>query len=230
MAYTYEYPRPALTVDCVVFGLQQDSALKVLLIRRKLEPYRGNWSLPGGFVQISESVDAAAARELKEETGVKNAYLEQLYTFGQPDRDPRERVVSVGYYALVNLQAHPLQAATDASDARWFELSAVPEMGFDHDRILECAIARLRAKIRYEPIGFELLPKTFTLSQLQQLYEQILERDLDKRNFRKKLLKMDLLIDTEQKETGVAHRAAKLYQFDTDRYHSLKREGFAFEL
>jgi 8-oxo-dGTP diphosphatase len=230
MAYTYEYPRPALTVDCVVFGLQQDAALKVLLIRRKLEPYRGSWSLPGGFVQIAESVDAAAARELKEETGVENAYLEQLYTFGQPDRDPRDRVVSVTYYALVNLQAHPLQAATDASDAQWFELSAVPEMGFDHDRILACAIARLRAKIRYEPIGFELLPKTFTLSQLQQLYEQILERDLDKRNFRKKLLKMDLLIDTGQKETGVSHRAAKLYQFDVDRYKTLERKGFSFEL
>ena len=230
MAYTYDYPRPALTVDCVVFGQQQDAALKVLLIRRKLEPYRGSWSLPGGFVQIAESVDAAAARELKEEAGVDNAYLEQLYTFGQPDRDPRERVVSVAYYALVNLQAHPLRAATDASDAQWFELSAIPEMGFDHDRILECAIARLRAKIRYEPIGFELLPKNFTLSQLQQLYEQILERTLDKRNFRKKLLKMELLTDTGQKETDVAHRAAKLYQFDADRYQSLKQKGFSFEL
>lgn len=230
MVYTYEYPRPALTVDCVVFGLQQDAALKVLLIRRKLAPYKGTWSLPGGFVQIAESVDAAAARELKEETGVDNAYLEQLYTFGQPDRDPRERVVSVAYYALVNLQAHPLQAATDASDARWFELSALPRMGFDHDRILGCAIARLRTKIHYEPIGFELLPKMFTLSQLQQLYEQILERDLDKRNFRKKLLKMDLLTDTGQKETGVAHRAAKLYQFDLDRYEILKEKGFSFEL
>ncbi|MBE9060840.1 NUDIX domain-containing protein [cf. Phormidesmis sp. LEGE 11477] len=230
MSYTYEYPRPALTVDCVVFGLQQNAALKVLLIRRKLDPFKGDWALPGGFVQISESVDAAAARELKEETGVDNAYLEQLYTFGQPDRDPRERVVSVAYYALVNLSEHTLQAATDASDARWFELSVVPPMGFDHRQILECAIARLRAKIRYEPIGFELLPKMFTLSQLQQLYEQILERDLDKRNFRAKLLKMDLLIDTQQKETGVAHRAAKLYRFDMNKYQSLKRKGFSFDL
>lgn len=230
MTYTYKYPRPALTVDCVVFGLQKDSALKVLLIRRKLEPYKSHWSLPGGFVQITESVDAAAVRELKEETGIDNAYLEQLYTFGAPGRDPRERVVSVTYYALVNLKEHPLQAATDATDAQWFELSAVPQMGFDHDQILDCAIARLRAKICYEPIGFELLPKTFTLSQLQQLYEQILERDLDKRNFRKKLLKMDLLVDTGQKETGVAHRAAKLYQFDIDKYQSLKQEGFVFEL
>ena len=230
MSYTYEYPRPALTVDCVVFGLQQSVALKVLLIRRKLAPYKGAWSLPGGFVQITESVDAAAARELKEETGVDNAYLEQLYTFGALKRDPRERVVSVSYYALINLKEHPLQAATDASDAQWFELSAVPPLGFDHHQILDCAIARLRAKIRYEPIGFELLPKMFTLSQLQQLYEQILERNLDKRNFRSKLLKMDLLIDTQKKETGVAHRAAKLYQFDTDKYQSLKQKGFSFEL
>lgn len=230
MAYTYSYPRPALSVDCVVFGWQKHTALRVLLIRRQLDPYKGDWSLPGGFVQMAESVDEAAARELKEETGVADVFLEQLYTFGSPDRDPRERVVSVAYYALVNLQKHPLQAATDATDARWFELSAVPQMGFDHDQILECAIARLRAKIRYEPIGFELLPKTFTLSQLQQLYEQILERDLDKRNFRKKLLKMDLLIDTGKKETGVAHRAAKLYQFDADKYQSLQQKGFNFEL
>ena len=230
MTYCYEYPRPALTVDCVVFGWQQVAALKVLLIRRNLKPYEGAWALPGGFVQITESVNAAAARELAEETGVDSAYLEQLYTFGQLDRDPRERVVSVAYYALVNLQQHPLKAATDASDARWFELSAVPPMGFDHRQILDCAIARLKAKIRYEPIGFELLPKMFTLSQLQQLYEQILERNLDKRNFRSKLLKMGLLIDTEKKETGVAHRAAKLYQFDTDKYQSLKQKGFSFEL
>ncbi len=136
----------------------------------------------------------------------------------------------MAYYALVNLQEHPLQAATDASDAQWFELSARPRMGFDHNLILERAIARLRAKIRYEPIGFELLPTTFTLSQLQQLYEQILERDLDKRNFRSKLLKMDLLMDTGEKETDVAHRAAKLYKFDAKKYQLLKHEGFSFEL
>lgn len=230
MPYTYEYPRPALTVDCVVFGFEITSALKVLLIRRKLPPYQGEWSLPGGFVQVSESVDEAAIRELREETGVDDIFLEQLYTFGALQRDPRERVVSVAYYALVSLQKHPLQAATDASDAQWFELSKLPSLGFDHREILACAIARLRNKIRYEPIGFELLPKRFTLSQLQRLYEQILERELDKRNFRKKLLKMDLLVDTEEKETGVAHRAAKLYEFDTKKYSSLKQTGFNFEL
>ena len=230
MSYTYDYPRPALTVDCVVFGFEPASALKVLLIRRKLPPYEGEWSLPGGFVQVSESVDDAAVRELQEETGVADVFLEQLYTFGSLQRDPRERVVSVAYYALVSLLGQPLHSATDASDAQWFALSTLPSLGFDHREILECAIARLRSKIRYEPIGFELLPKKFTLSQLQRLYEQILERELDKRNFRKKLLKMDLLIDTEEKEQSVAHRAAKLYAFDTTKYIELKKTGFNFEL
>ena len=235
MPFTYNYPRPALTVDCVVFGFDADSAqtvegIQVLLIQRNLAPYAGQWSLPGGFVQIEESVDAAALRELQEETGVNDIFLEQLYTFGALGRDPRERVVSVAYYALINLQAHPLQAATDASAARWFSLAKIPSLGFDHAEILAKASDRLRSKIRYEPIGFELLPTTFTLSQLQRLYEQILEQDIDKRNFRKKLLKMDLLIDTGEKEKAVSHRAAKLYRFDENRYQSLKQKGFNFEL
>lgn len=230
MPYTYDYPRPALTVDCVVFGFEAATALKILLIKRQLPPYVGEWALPGGFVQVSESVDDAAIRELQEETGVENVFLEQLYTFGALARDPRERVVSVAYYALISLQEHPLQAATDATDAQWFNLFELPSLGFDHGEILTCAIARLRSKIRYEPIGFELLPKRFTLSQLQRLYENILERDLDKRNFRKKLLKMELLIDTGEKEQDVAHRAAKLYEFDTQKYAQLKQAGFSFEL
>lgn len=230
MAYHYEYARPALTVDCVIFGYEASaSSLKVLLIRRKLPPFAGDWSLPGGFVQIEESVEAAAMRELKEETGVVDVFLEQLYTFGAVERDPRDRVVSVAYYALVSLQRHPLQAATDASAARWFELSALPALGFDHAEILSCAVKRLRSKIRYEPIGFELLAEMFTLSQLQRLYEQILEREIDKRNFRKKLLKMDLLIDTGKKETGVSHRAAQLYRFDAQKYQMLKQNGASFE-
>ncbi|MEO0519097.1 MAG: NUDIX domain-containing protein [Cyanobacteria bacterium P01_A01_bin.116] len=230
MTYTYDFARPALTVDCVVFGFEDRAALKVLLIRRKLAPHKGEWALPGGFVQMEESVDAAAVRELKEETGIEQIFLEQLYTFGAVGRDPRDRIVSVAYYALINLPKHRLTAATDASDAQWFEQASVPPLGFDHEAILHCALQRLRGKIRYEPIGFELLPQKFALSQLQRLYEQILERDLDKRNFRKKLLKMDLLIDTGEKETGVAHRAAKLYQFDTAKYQALKQRGFNFEL
>ena len=231
MIYTYEYARPAVTVDCVVFGYEaQASSLKVLLIKRKLPPFEGSWALPGGFVQIDESVEAAARRELTEETGIKNVFLEQLYTFGAVERDPRDRVISVAYYALVSLQRYQLQAATDASDAQWFNLSALPQLEFDHASIIDCAVARLRGKIRYEPIGFELLPEIFTFSQLQQLYQQILEREMDKRNFRKKLLKMDLLIDTEQRESGVAHRAAKLYRFDTSKYQLLKKNGIIFDL
>jgi 8-oxo-dGTP diphosphatase len=230
MPYTYDYPRPALTVDCVVFGFEANASLKVLLIQRKLPPYKGKWALPGGFVQMAESVDEAAVRELREETGVENVFLEQLYTFGAVGRDPRDRIISVAYYALINLQEHPVQAATDASDAQWFELADLPVLGFDHEKILGCARDRLRAKIRYEPIGFELLPKVFTLSQLQKLYEQILERPIDKRNFRKKLLKMELLIDTGNKEAGVAHRAAQLYQFNVEKYQTIRQQGFNFEL
>ncbi len=231
MAFTYTYPRPALTVDCVVFGFDaQATMLQVLLIQRKLPPYRGEWALPGGFVHLEESLEAAARRELWEETGVEDVFLEQLYTFGTPDRDPRDRVVSVAYYALISLADHPLQAKTDAQDTDWFALDELPPLAFDHRQILEVAIARLRGKVRYEPIGFELLPVKFTLTQLQKLYETILGQPLDKRNFRNKLLKMDLLVALDETQTGVAHRAARLYQFDAQRYEQLKQQGFNFEL
>lgn len=230
MAYTYEFPRPALTVDCVIFGLDEQTLLKVMLIQRDLPPFKGEWALPGGFVRLDESLDTAARRELAEETGIRDVFLEQLFTFGTPDRDPRDRVVSVAYYALVNLMDHPLQAATDASDAAWFPISAVPALAFDHEQILAMAVRRLKGKVRYEPIGFELLPQKFTLTELQKLYETILNTTLDKRNFRKKILKMDLLIELDEKQQGVAHRAAKLYQFDEAKYQALTQKGFNFEL
>ena len=227
--YTYSYPRPAVTVDCVVFGLDASINLKLLLIQRDREPFLGQWALPGGFVQMTESLETAALRELQEETGVAGVYLEQLYTFGHPDRDPRDRIISVAYYALVNLGEYHLQAATDARDTNWFELTQRPSLAFDHDRIVQTAIDRLRGKVRYEPIGFELLPPKFTLSQLQRLYETILGHPLDKRNFRKKLLKMDLLIPLEEVQEG-RHRAARLYRFDQAKYLDLKHHGFNFEL
>jgi 8-oxo-dGTP diphosphatase len=230
MPYIYEYPRPALTVDCVVFGFDTQTTLQVLLIQRDLPPYEGQWALPGGFVRLEESLEAAARRELQEETGVGDIFLEQLYTFGRPDRDPRERVVSVAYYALINLVDHPLKAATDARDTAWYTLDALPALAFDHGQILEVAIARLRNKVRYEPIGFELLPEKFTLTQLQKLYEVILGYALDKRNFRNKLLKMELLTALDETQQGVAHRAARLYRFDPQRYEQLKNQGFNFEL
>jgi len=229
MAHTYKYPRAALTVDCVVFGFDEGD-LKLLLIQRDLEPFAGRWALPGGFVRVEESLEEAALRELQEETGVGRVYLEQLYTFGQPDRDPRERVVTVAYCALVKLSYHRVKAATDARNAAWFEVSDLPKVAFDHETIIETALQRLKGKVCYEPIGFELLPPKFTLTQLQHLYETILETTLDKRNFRKKILTMDILIETDEIEQDVAHRAARLYRFDEARYKQLKKKGFHFEL
>jgi 8-oxo-dGTP diphosphatase len=229
MAHTYEYPRPALTVDCVVFGLDEQD-LKVLLVRRGLPPFEGRWALPGGFARMDETLDDAARRELREETGLRDVYLEQLYTFGDVRRDPRGRVVSVAYYALVNLADHRVQAATDARDAAWFSVSDTPSLAFDHDEIVAAALERLKGKVRYQPIGFELLPAKFTLSQLQRLYETVLERPLDKRNFRKKILSMGVLVETDEIEQDVAHRAARLYRFDEDKYRKLKKKEFNFEI
>lgn len=229
MSFTYRYPRPALTVDCVVFGLDE-TALQVLLIQRSAPPFTGQWALPGGFVELDETLDAAARRELAEETGLSNLFLEQLYTFGEIHRDPRERTVSVAYYALIKLSDYRVQAASDARDAAWFPTSQLPPLAFDHAYILDVARERLRNKVRYQPIGFELLPNRFTLRHLQHLYETVLERPLDKRNFRRKILGMGLLRELDQVEAGVPHRAAQLFSFDRRKYQRLLRSGFNFEL
>jgi 8-oxo-dGTP diphosphatase len=233
MAYVYEYPRPALTVDCVVFGVDftdQQAALSLLLIQRQLPPFAEQWALPGGFLRLGESLEQAARRELAEETGLAGVFLEQLYSFGAPERDPREQVVTVAYYALVNLSDYQVKAATDAKQAAWFRVSQCPALAFDHEAIVTVALKRLQGKLRYQPIGFELLPQKFTLSQLQQLYEAILGQPLDKRNFRKKILKMDLLQTLEEWQQDVAHRAARLYRFDAQQYEALKETGFNFEV
>lgn len=229
MPYTYQYPRAALTVDCVVFGFDE-AELKVLLIQRGLEPFKGKWALPGGFVRVEETLDEAARRELFEEAGLKDVFLEQLYTFGAVERDPRERVVSVAYYALVKLAAHETKAATDAADARWFPVSKVPRLAFDHAEILATALTRLKGKVRYQPIGFELLPPKFTLSELQHLYEAVLGTELDKRNFRKKVLGFELLVPLKERRMAGRHRPAQLFRFDAEKYEKLKRRGFNFEL
>jgi 8-oxo-dGTP diphosphatase len=230
MPYTYEYPRPSLTVDCVVFGLDKDDLLKVMLIERNLSPFKGQWALPGGFVQLEETLEDAARRELWEETGIENVFLEQLHAFGEVDRDPRDRVVTIAYYALVNLWEYQIKAATDASNAAWFPITQLPPLAFDHDKILQVALQRLKDKVRYEPIGFELLPKKFTLSQLQKLYETVLGQTLDKRNFRKKILKMNLLVTLDETQKDVSHRAARFYEFDEKKYLQLKEKGFNFEI
>ena len=229
MPYSYQYPRAALTVDCVVFGFNEGE-LKVLLIERGLEPFKGRWALPGGFVRVEETLDAAARRELAEEADLSNVFLEQLYTFGTVDRDPRERVVSVAFYALVKLSEHSAKAATDAANARWFPVSEVPKLAFDHTAILETAMERLKGKVRYQPIGFELLPPKFTLSQLQHLYEAVLGTELDKRNFRKKVLGFDLLVALKETQMLGRHRPAQLFRFDADKYEKLKKRGFNFEI
>ncbi len=238
MPYTYKYPRPSVTVDCIIFGYSVGSQLKVLLIERALDPHRGQWALPGGFVELEEDLEAAALREVEEETGVKDVFVEQLYTFGQPGRDPRGRVISVAYFALVNLAKHPTKASSDARNVHWFDVDRLPSLAFDHRQILDVAIDRLIAKVRYQPIGFELLPEHFTLSQLQELYETVLGvSELNKRNFRTKILKMGVLREVGRQE-GVAHRPAILYAFDKERYatlvkarqEGLLRRGVDFEI
>jgi 8-oxo-dGTP diphosphatase len=229
MAHSYEFPRAALTVDCVIFGLDEGD-LKVLLIQRDLDPFKGKWALPGGFVRVDETLEGAARRELQEETGVEHVFLEQLYTFGEVNRDPRERVITVAYFALVKLSDHRIKATTDARNAAWFVMSDLPALAFDHEQILDAALQRLKGKVRYQPIGFELLPQKFTLTQLQKLYETVLERELDKRNFRKKILSMDVLLELDEIEQDVAHRAARLYSFDKKKYDRLVKKGFNFEI
>jgi 8-oxo-dGTP diphosphatase len=227
--WTYPYPHPAVTVDAVVFGVE-DETLKVLLVERGFAPFAGSWAVPGGFVGPNEDLDTAARRELLEETGADVRYLEQLYTFGAPHRDPRERVITVAYYALVDLPAHRLESGSDAADARWFPVADLPSLAFDHERIVRTAVSRLRGKLSYAPVGFDLLATKFTLTELQRLYEVILGRGLDKRNFRRKVLATDVLVELDETRAGVAHRAPRLYRFDPDRYRARLEAGKEFEL
>lgn len=220
--YSYTYPHPAVTTDIVVFTIRHGQ-LKVLLIRRAEEPYLGQWALPGGFVLIDESLDAAARRELREETGVDGVYLEQLYTFGAPDRDPRERVITVAYYALIPSDRLRIRAATDAEAVGWFGMAELPGLAFDHRRILELAYERLKAKLDYSTIAFQFMPKEFTLTELQAVYELILGEILDKRNFRKRILTLNLIEETGATRREGAHRPAKLYRVtDPDKVAIIK--------
>ena len=200
----------SVAVDLVIFTVRE-GALQVLLIERGVPPFKGQWALPGGFVLDRETLEEAARRELEEETGVRDVYLEQLYTFGDPDRDPRGRTIAVAYYALT--PPAPLRASTDAANAAWHPAARPPKLAFDHSRILKTGLERLRAKLGYSTVGFQLLPKQFTLTELQGLYQAILERPLDKRNFRKKVLSLGLLKAEGLKRAAGAHRPARLYSF-----------------
>jgi 8-oxo-dGTP diphosphatase len=217
-AYEYEYPRPALTVDAVLFtvaGLLQELRLQVLLIRRDAEPARGSWALPGGFVRENEDLPDAAARELAEETGIRDVYLEQAGAVGTPGRDPRGHVVTVVYMGLVAGDRYRLEASGDAAAVRWFDVAGpgpLPPLAFDHPELLRLALEHLRRRVGESPLVFQLLPETFTLSELQRLYEAILGRALDRRNFRRKLREADFLAAAAATRQG-AHRPAQLYRF-----------------
>lgn len=218
-----------LSVDAVVFGYEEGN-ISVLLIQRKYEPFKGQWAIPGGFVLDNESLEDTVERELHEETGIKINYLEQLYTFGMPNRDPRGRVVSVAYFGLVRPNAFKIFASTDAEQVQWFNINDLPQLSFDHKVILETAIKRLQGKITYEPIGFELLDKKFPFSDLEKLYTTILGRAIDRRNFRKKIVGLNVLDELNEKVSRGSGRPANLFQFNQKRYFQLKKEGIIFEI
>lgn len=215
------------SVDCVIFGFDEGE-LKVLLIDRNEAPYKGWKAIPGNLVYDHEDIDSAAERVLYELSGLKDIFLEQLYTFGDIDRHPQGRVITVAYYSIIRSTDAGLHPVTSfAKKAYWWPARELPKLAFDHNEIAEKALSRLRDRIRYEPIGFELLPEKFTLTQLQHVYEAILEQKIDKRNFRKKILSFGLLQELSKKQTGVSHRAARLYKFNKKQYEKAKKLGLS---
>ena len=215
----------------MIFGFDEGD-LKVLLIKRGAHLFQGMWSLPGDLVYPNEDLETAANRVLEELTGLKKVYLEQVHTFGAVDRHPLGRVITVAYFSLVKISDFPLMPASWAEKAKWHSVAHAQkmELAFDHSEILNTCFNALKQRVKTRPVGFELLPPKFTLTQLQHLYEAVLRSRLDKRNFRKKILSMNLLEDKEELQEGVPHRPAKLYQFDKRKYHEFEAEGFVFEL
>lgn len=209
--YSYEYPHPAVTVDVVVFTIR-DKQLELLLIQRAVSPHKGRWALPGRFVDLAEDLDKAAVNALKVETGLNNIYLEQLYTFGSPKRDPRERVITVAYYALIPSEKLELNSTADADAIEWHDINSLPKLAFDHADIVSMAHQRLVAKLEYSTVALQFLPEYFTLQELQEIYQIINQQEIDKRNFRKWILSLDQLVETGKKTTGGAHRPAMLYK------------------
>jgi 8-oxo-dGTP diphosphatase len=224
--YSYKYPHPAVTTDCVIFGFD-GARLQVLLVERGIEPYKGHWAFPGGFLKMDETAEQGARRELQEETGLTTAYIEQLQAFSDVNRDPRERVITIAFYALVNITE--VKGGDDAADARWFPLGELPLLAFDHDHILRVALRRLKEQIHFEPIGFELLPDVFTMPQLQALYEAILEVKFDRRNFARKLLTLGILEPAQPDQERNGTRTPVLYRFNAEKYQEMKQRGFRLE-
>ncbi|MCM1110702.1 MAG: NUDIX hydrolase [Clostridium sp.] len=224
--YCYRYPHPAVTTDCVIFGFD-GSKLQVLLVERGVDPFKGKWALPGGFLKPDETADRGAMRELKEETGLDAAYIEQFHTYSDPERDPRERVITIAYLALVRLRE--VSGGDDAADARWFPVDDVPQLAFDHDVILRDALRRMRERIHFHPIGYDLLPEKFTLKALQTLYESVLGVRFDRRNFAKKMFHLEILTELDETVWPTPKRKANLYRFNLDKYNELKQRGFRLE-
>ncbi len=226
--YYKEHTRFLVAVDCIIFGFDYNQ-LKLLLIKRNFSPQKGKWSLVGGFLNANESLDQAALRILNNLTGLSDIYLEQLYTYGEVNRDPGERVLSTAYYALINAENYHLPINRESS-AKWFPIEKIPRLIFDHNIMVDKAMRRLRRKSLSQPIGFELLPEKFTIPQLQKLYEVIHQRELDKRNFRKKILSMGLLKKLDEKQKSGSKKGAFYYMFDKQKYDDLVSRGFHFEI
>ena len=224
--YTYQYPHPAVATDCVVFGFD-GRELKVLLIERGIDPFKGMWAFPGGFMRMDETAEECILRELKEETGLQLTTIKQLGTFTGINRDPRERVISIAFYSLSpDTEVH---GGDDATNARWWPIDDIPQLAFDHELILRTALKRLKEDIHFKPVGFDLLPATFTMPQLQNLYESILEVHFDRRNFAGKMLKLGILEATGERPAGTPRSIPVSYRFKRDRYREMKAAGFKLE-
>lgn len=219
----------AVSVDCIILGYHE-SALKLLVIERGNEPHLGKMAVPGDLVYPNEDVDTAASRVLKDLTGLEDVEMRQTHTYGQVDRHPIGRVITVAYQALINIDQYQPIASSWADNVSWVDITEMPDLAFDHTDIVNDALRLLRERVRHQPIGFHLLPQKFTLGELQSLYEAILNKEFDKANFRKRITSMKLLRDTKEMQKDVPHRPARLYTFDTDAYESLLDKGFAFEL
>jgi len=224
-----DYLKFGLSVDCVVFGYNEGK-VQVLLIERNAEPYKGNWALPGELVAMDANLEDSANDVLRNLTGLSNIFMEQFFTFGSVDRHPAGRVTTVGYYSLVGSNNYKPIASSWAKSIKWFDISDLPSLAFDHEQILQKGINTLKRRVRYRPVGFSLLPNKFTLSELQDLYEALLDAKFDKPNFRKKILSMDLLIQLDEFQENVSHRPAKLFMFDETRYRQLREDGFVFDI
>jgi len=217
-----------VATDCIIFGFDEGK-LKLLIFKRRVEPLKGSWSLIGSFVKLTENVDQAAKRVLKEITGLENVFMEELKSYGKAERDPGYRSISIGQYALIRLDEYDKELV-EKHGAHWYEIEEVPELVLDHNQMVKDALERLKRKARYKPIGFELLPEKFTIPQLQQLYEAIYQKELDSRNFRKKVLSLNVLVKLNEKDKSTSRRGAFLYKFDYKNYQDLLESGYNFEI